>query len=84
MNDQEFENRLLNLAFLVGTDGAEDQFAGEYVALLYDVKALSGPRYRKFEKMKMVLLLQAQYLMNEYIKETKGRTVMIKTKEILQ
>ena len=84
MTDSEFDNRILTLIFLVGTDGAEDQFAEEYESLLADVKASTGPRYRRFEKMKMVLLLQAQYLMNEYVKEKGGSMVMTKKREIIR
>ena len=65
MTDQQFSDRLLSLIFLVGTDGAEDLFSEEYERLLNDVKVSSGPRYRKFEKMKMVLLQQAGYLLRE-------------------
>lgn len=71
MTDKEFEEKLLHLAFLVGEDGAEDAFAEEYEALLYAIKALSGPRYEKFARLKKVLLLQAQYLMNEWLKAKK-------------
>lgn len=83
MTDQQFNDRLLRLAFLVGEDGAEDQFAEEYKDLLYAVKALPGPRYEKFEKMKMVLLQQAAYLMTEWLKEG-GSMVITKRKEIIQ
>jgi hypothetical protein len=72
MNDREYETRLLNLAFLVGTDGVEDQFAEEYEALLYAVKASPGPRFAKLMRLKKVLLQQTAYLMSEWLKEKRN------------
>jgi len=86
LTDSEFDNRILTLIFLVGTDGAEDQFAEEYEALLGEVKASTGPRFEKFARMKKLLLHQACFLMCEWLKEKKETTVMDKNdkREIIQ
>jgi hypothetical protein len=70
MNDREFEERLLTLAFLIGEYSAADLFAEEYQALLTDVKAsaIEPRRYEKIYRMKILLLRQTAYLINEWLK----------------
>ena len=74
MNEQEFNDKILALTFLIGEDEATELFNEEYESLLYAVKGLPGPRYAKFARMKKVLLLQAEYLMNEWLKAKRETT----------
>ena len=86
MNEQEFNDKISALTFLIGEDAAVDLFNQEYETLLNDVKALPGPRYAKFARMKKVLLLQAQYLMNEWLKANRESEFIHKNdrREIIQ
>jgi len=72
MDADQFERRLRELQVMVGSDPAMDLFTQEYESLLNEVNVLPGPRFEKLVRMKKLLMHQAAYLMNEWLREKAG------------
>lgn len=68
MDAEQFEGRLRELQAMTRQDVATELFEQAYESLLTDVRALPGPRYEKVGRMQRVLMHQAEWLMNEWLR----------------
>jgi hypothetical protein len=69
MTTQEFDMRMLELQAMVGMP-VEDLFADEYARLLDDILADDAEqRHERAARMKALLMKQAQWLMNAWLRE---------------
>ena len=83
MDTIQFDKRLRELEAMIGQDVTMELFTQEYESLLNDVKAIQGPRFKKFQRMAKVLARQTEYMMNLYLKE-KAKKEEDETNEIVQ
>jgi hypothetical protein len=76
MTAQDFDGRLRELSAMVGSDQVMDLFTQSYEDLLNDVKQEmdADRRTEQAVKLRMMLMHQAAYLMNEYIRYQKMAT----------
>lgn len=76
MTTEHFKARMQELAVMVRNDQAMDLFNESYEALLIEVKQEmdAARRTEQVVKMKMMLMVQCGYVLNEYIKIQKATT----------
>ena len=67
---------MYELAVMVRNDQAMDLFTDSYAELLTEVKQEmdANRRTEQLLKMKMMLMVQSAYVLNEYIREKKAAT----------
>ena len=71
-----FDNRLRELSAMVGSDQSAELFNGEYETLLNDIRRDDDLERRTGHaaRMKKLLLIQAGFLMNAWMREHTLRT----------
>lgn len=71
MRAEKFDNRLRILSALVGSFNSDELFIVEYADLLGDIKVDSDQqrRGRNAQRMRKLLMLQAEFLINAWLKE---------------
>ena len=76
MEAEQFKARMGELAAMVRCDHAMDLFTDSYEALLNEVKVDmdAARRTEQVVKMKMMLMVQSAYLLNEYNRYQKAAT----------
>jgi hypothetical protein len=76
MDANQFKARMGELAVMVRNDQAMDLFTESYEALLNEVKQEmdADRRTEQAAKMKMMLMVQSGYVLNEYIHRGRAAT----------